>query len=365
MNLKKEIFTINARDNIVLDVAYKKSSLIEYFKEINSVFGMFKESLSTKGIDYSKLKNALIPSKKRKEIAFVFDTHILNECIYDYFILNKILPLLGKDSTHSILVGDISGDSSRKHEIRDLFFENLFQINPTEYKYHNQYFVVYLNNLSDSMVINLVDKLKEAKYFTGYFDLSFSSAIKTKIATTVSTCLIKSKSHLILIDPDATNIIDEIPTTTSEYEELGFKCVFINQVYFYMFLSYKIEREILVGIEKDSDFSLNMLTSEFVDLSECNIEISPKKIEYFRKVKGDNFKRAGLINHSSTELETVISKRIANNYIYNLTFIQEHDILKFDILMEFKRVDKEQLMKMLLGMEYQPKEKKLRLITMF
>jgi len=365
MSLKKEIFTINARDNIVLDVAYKESSPTKCFKEINSVFEMFKESLNKQEIDYSKLKNALVPNKKRKEIAFVFDTQVLQECIYDYFILNKILPLLGKDSTHSILVGDITGDASEKYEIRDLFFENLFQINPTDYKYHNQYFVVYINNLSDSMVDNLVDKLKGGKYFTGYFDLTFSSSIKTKIATTVSTRFIKSKSHLILSDPYATNIIDNIPTTTSEYEELGFQCVFIHQVYFHIFLSYKIERQILVGIEKDSDFSLNMLTSDFVDLSECKIEINPEKIEYFRKEKGDNFERAGLIDHSSTELEELISKRIANNYIYNLTFIQEHDILKFDILMEFKRIDKEQLMKMVLGIEYQHKKKTLRLITMF
>lgn len=195
--------------------------------------------------------------------------------------------------------------------------------------------------------------------------MSFSSAIKTKIASTVSTRFIKSKSHLIICDPHATNIIDEIPSTVSDYRELGFQSVFIHQIYFYIFLSYKIEREILVGIEKDTKFSLNMLTSDFVDLSECEIEISPEKIEYFRKAKGDNFERAGLINHSSIELGTLITKRIANNYMYNLTFIQEHDILKFDLLMEFKRNDKEQLMKMVLGMEYQPKEKKLRLITMF
>ncbi len=365
MNLKKVIFTINARDNIVLNVCYKESSPFQYYKEINSVFEMFKESLSKQNIDYNKLKNALVPRKKRKEIALVFDTQVLKESIYDYFILNKILPLLGKDSPHSILVGDFAGDTSKKHEIRNLFFENLIQTNPTDYEYHNQYFVVYINNLSDSMVTNLVEELKIAKYFTGYFDLSFSSEIKTKIATIVSPRFIKSKSHLILCAPHATNIIDEIPTNTSDYEDLGFQCVFIHQEYFHLFLSYKIERQILVGIEKDTDYSLNMLTSEFVDLSECKIEISPERIMYLRKAKGDNFERAGLINHSSPELETIISKRIENNYIYNLTFKPEYDVLQFDILMEFKRIDKEQLMKMRLGMKYQPKEKKLILITMF
>lgn len=51
MRKDSPIFTLNARDNIVLDLTYKDSSQKEIYEEINNVFDMFIDSLETINID--------------------------------------------------------------------------------------------------------------------------------------------------------------------------------------------------------------------------------------------------------------------------------------------------------------------------
>ena len=113
MRKNDTIYTLNARDNIYLDLSYKDSSPETIYEEVNSVFDMFIESLDSNKIDYKELKNCIIPSKQRNEIALIFDIPQSGFSVYDYNILSKIFPLLEKQSTHSILIGDYIGDQSR------------------------------------------------------------------------------------------------------------------------------------------------------------------------------------------------------------------------------------------------------------
>lgn len=183
MRKDSTIFTLNARDNIILDLSYNDSSPNEIYKEINNVFEMFIDSLKSINIDYKNLKNSLIPSNERNEVALIFDVPQSGFSVYDYNILSKIIPLLEKHSTHSFLIGDYTGEHSRKEMLHTLFFEHINQINSTNYQYHNQYFLVYINNLSKTMVQNLIEGLQKYNYFTGYFDVTYSSKIKTYLST--------------------------------------------------------------------------------------------------------------------------------------------------------------------------------------
>ncbi|MBN1987882.1 MAG: hypothetical protein JW783_00610 [Bacteroidales bacterium] len=367
MSKNDTIFTLNARDNIYLELSYKDSSPEEIYKEVNSVFDIFIESLESINIDYRKLKNGLIPSKQRNEIALIFDIPQSGLSVYDYNILSKIFPLLEKQSTHSILIGDYTGGHSLKHMLHSLFFEHIIQINPTIYQYHNQYFLVYINNLSKSMVQNLVDRLKKYKYFTGYFDLTYSSRIKTYLSTILIPKFIKHKTTLILPDPYETLIIDEIEADelTCDYEELGFKCKFVHSAYYNIFLSYKIERKVLKNLEKDRTFSLNTLTSSVIDISECDIEIEPSKLDYLHEKKTNNIERAGFLNSTTNELAEIIKEKLEQNYIYNLSFLENFNTMKFNIIIEVPRFGPHKLMKLLLALEYKPEQRTLRLITMY
>jgi hypothetical protein len=367
--MKKDgtIFTLNARDNVLLDLCYKDSSPKEIYEEINNVFEMFINSLESSKIEYKTLKNSLIPSNEKNEIVLIFDVLKSGFSTYDYNILTKVLPLLEKQSSHSFLVGDYTGDHSRKYMLHSLFYEHINQINPTIYQYHNQYFFVYVNNLSKTMVQNLIEGLKKYDYFTGYFDVTYSSKIKTYLSRILVARFIKHKSVLILPEPFDTDIIDEIVVhgLICDYEELGFSCKYVHSTLYQIFLWYKIERKIIKNLETDVNFSLNTLSSSFIDLADCDIEIEPSKLNYLFKEKTDNIERAGLLNLSVEEFTDLIKEKIESNYIYNLSFLEKHNTLKFNILIEAPRIDAKKLMKLLIALEYKPKDRKLRLITMF
>jgi len=334
-------------------------------EEINNVFDLFIDSLKLKGVDYKKLKNCLIPSRERKEIALVFDIEKSGFSMYGYNILTKILSILDKESSHSFLIGDFTGEHDRKVELRSLFYKYINQVNPTDYQYHNQFFLVYLNNLSKKMVQNLIEGLQKNDYFTGYFDVTYSNIIKTYLSTILIPKFIKHNSFLIALEPFETSIIDEIEDSVCDYEELGFICKYIHSSFYHIFLSYKIERKILPSFESDTRFSLNTLSGNFIDLTDCDIEIEPSKLNYLLKEKADNIERAGLVNLSLEELEGLIKEKLESNYIYNLSFLEKHNTLKFNIIIEIPRMDSKSLMKLLVALEYKPRKKKLRLITMY
>ena len=361
------IFTLNARDNIVLDLSYKNSSPEEIYEKVNNVFDMFIDSLESINIEYKKLKNSLIPSKKRNEIALIFDIPISGFSVYDFNILSKVLPLLEKQSTHSFLIGDFTGERNRKEMLHSLFYEHINQINPTIYQYHNQYFLVYINNLSKTMVQNLIEGLQKYDYFTGYFDVTYSSKIKTYLSTILVPKFIKHKSVLVSLDPFETNIIDEIEVDdpACDYKEFGFACKYVHSSFYHIFLCYKIERKIIKDFETDINFSLNILSSSFIDLTDCDIEIEPSRLNYLHKKKTANIERAGLLNLSVVELTELIKKKLESNYIYNLSFLEKHNTLKFNIINEVPRIDSNKLMKLLIVLKYKPEERKLELITMY
>lgn len=365
MKNPETIFTLNARDNIIFDVAYNKSKAHRSYTEINNFFGMFISSLSERKVNYLDLKNCLIPRIGRKEIAFIFDTENITTN-YAVLAISQILPLLDRSGSHSFLIGDFVGEKENESNLYSLFQEYIIQVNQSHYQKNNQYFIVYVNNLPKNMVNKLTEQLKVYDYFTGYIDLTFSSKIKTYFSGILSSHFIKYKSSLIIGDPNDTNIIDKLENNFyCDYDGLGFTCHVVHLMYYYIFLSYKIEREVLPEFEGDIKYALNSLSHQIVDLDECAIEIEKKKFDYIIEEKTINLERAGLINLSIEELKALIKSKIKSNYIYNLTFLENYNTLKFNILIEVPRSDSSKLMKLVISFEYKPHEKKIRLITMF
>ncbi|MFL0073714.1 hypothetical protein, partial [Tenacibaculum maritimum] len=71
-----------------------------------------------------------------------------------------------------------------------------------------------------------------------------------------------------------------------------------------------------------------------------------------------------LISYSKNQLIDLIKSKIKSNYIYNMTDLKTHNIFKFDIIIELQNTLNE-IVKLTIGFEYIPKQKKLRLITLF
>ena len=57
--------------------------------------------------------------------------------------------------------------------------------------------------------------------------------------------------------------------------------------------------------------------------------------------------------------------KLRSNYIYNLEYLDEHDVSKFNILLEPEGVESRKPVKLMAVLEHLPEIRKLRLITFF
>lgn len=142
------IYTLEARGNVLLPVMVKTFNLSneQCSKVIQDEFAELKRKLLLKSIDYTKLKSALIPvHKDKKEIAFVFDSSLIESAWYGNTVFQCILPALNKESTYSILCGDIIADSLSKDIAEKAILGTLIQFHETVFRHPTQYYVVYIN----------------------------------------------------------------------------------------------------------------------------------------------------------------------------------------------------------------------------
>jgi hypothetical protein len=64
------------------------------------------------------------------------------------------------------------------------------------------------------------------------------------------------------------------------------------------------------------------------------IEVEEAKLSYVKSIKKSSVERAGLEAITSVELAELIRGKISASYIYNLVFLEEHDVAKFNIIIE-------------------------------
>ena len=108
----KTIFTLDARGNVMLEVIkdYFKLDNCVMHKEIKNMHLDVQNILEDKGIEYIKLKKALVPSIDRNEAGFIFDSNLIESSWYGNVVEKAILPLLDIRTTQSVLCGDLLGD---------------------------------------------------------------------------------------------------------------------------------------------------------------------------------------------------------------------------------------------------------------
>ena len=107
------IFTLDGRGNVLLPLLFDTLSLIDdgCTDLIQDMCSALEDKLRRKGIAYAKLKSALIPAHKdKREAAFIFDSAAIEDPWYGNTVFERLLPALNKESTYSILAGDIIAD---------------------------------------------------------------------------------------------------------------------------------------------------------------------------------------------------------------------------------------------------------------
>jgi hypothetical protein len=335
------------------------------FHQIQGMRHSAEEVLKNKGINYDLLKPALVPSQTRREIALVFDTMSIDVSWYGLEVMSHVIPLFERESTFSVLVGDYLTQPGQEEQLFYAFEKAVVPRRDITFRHPTQFFVVYINHLTDAMVKRFDEGLREYHAYVGLADMTYTSAFKIYLSTMLINSFLKHRNIVIQghepdRDPD-----EDVNMCGYPFEENGYLCRSISDDLMGVLLSYKIERPVFPGFEVDTEFALNAVSVTPMPLEDFEIEVAAAKLKYLKTHKAGSIKRAGLQAITIAQLAALVQEKISASYIYNLRLDQTHNTTKFNIIVELPPERSRPATRLLAALEYEPDRKTLRLITLF
>lgn len=106
------IYTLSARDHIMLEFTrdYLKITSEVMHRGIQELHIAIQKILASKNVKYAELKPALVSLVNRNETGFLFDSRCIKSSWCGLEVAKEIIPLFDKDTTQSVLCGDLLGD---------------------------------------------------------------------------------------------------------------------------------------------------------------------------------------------------------------------------------------------------------------
>jgi hypothetical protein len=357
------IFTINSRSYVMLEVMRDHFGIIaqRMRREIQALQRELIAILNSKGINYDELRAALVPRMDRQEAAFIFDSTAFESGHYGRETFNHVLPLLESRSTQSILVGDLLGNDQRL--IFEILRESIILSRSFTFKNSTLLYCVYINNLSDTALQCLHQGLATCQAYLGYIPTTFGSRAKIYVSMSVCGFIVKKGKTLIVAHEEDRPNSENINITIYPLEDFGYKVASLQSLYFSIFLAFKIERPTFKGFEIDTELSLNAISDQVALFDDFNVILDEAKHGYLINEKLGKLKKAGLVAADREYIEALIQSQLSANYIYNLTYLDEHDVMKFNIMLEIQRTDGYPT-RMTAALEYLPDKQTLRVITL-
>jgi hypothetical protein len=329
---------------------------------LHEIQGLLRETiaaLSDRGVEYEGLAPALVPSQKRHEIALLFDSRRIDASWYGCRVYERVIPLFARQSSHSVLTGDLLGREMNQGRLRSEIEGALAPANPLGYVHSNQYFCVYLNNLTQHMITTFHEGLSAYEPYVGYVDCTYDCFMKRWLSTCLPPHFIKAGTSVIQqheddLEPDANQ-----NTVGYPFEDFGYAVKSVPSMMYGTLLSYKIERPVVRGFETDTEFSLNSVTSTPSRLEDFDVEVEPAKLEYLLSNKAVSLRRAGLDGVTPEGLAGVIRTKLRSNYVYNLRRSGQHDTVVFNMIIEVNRC------RLMAALHYKPELRRVRLVTLY
>lgn len=358
------IHTVNARGNIMLEVArdYFKLTPDHMRREIVGLHREVVALLRSKGIRYAELRSALVPQADRKEVALFFDSTRMGS-FYGGEAHRMLLPLLHRQSSRSVLCGDLIGRGLSQVALHDLMVDTVLPLRESTYRHSSQFFVIYVNNLTDGMIEIMLEGLGPAHAFVGIADMTYASRLKWLLAHSLVNSYLQHRGIIIGPHEDDRPDSEDVNLPGYAFEENGFRVRSVPARLGGTMLSYKIECPVFRGFEVDSEMALNAISTDVTPLSELDIEIDQQKLEYLHKAKADSLRGAGLWGTDVDRLRGLIKDRLMANYIYGMSYVGEHDTAKFNVMVE--ATGPSGPFRVLAALAHESQLKRLRLITLF
>lgn len=360
-----EIHTLNARDNFLLSFVHELSDGDSHLvnRTIVGAASRLKSALGEAGIDYAQLGPALTPRGKRHEIALIFEIAAIDSWNYGYEVHNRILGLLGRRESHSVLTGDLTGDQRRLAYLLKLHMSGVREYEMAEVG--TQLYCVYITNCAESAMSRYSDALRNYRPFIGACDLTFSSEFRSYLSLCVFPRYVQMGTQTIQAKGDEEPLLSNVNSTGYDFRRFGFSVFAVQSTYFDLLLSYKIERPPAAFDGPDQFFTLNAVSSDPVDLRECAIEIDDSKYQYLLEAKDGSLASLGLRGYPKSKLESAIRAKIHSTYLYRLRFNDEFSFSGFTVLLELDAIGADQPVRVAAGFEFDEKRRTIRLVTLF
>jgi len=366
--VEEKIWTIDARDNVMLDVMSETLGLSpeRVGSELWRVRAVAADILAAKGVSYQLLRGALTPRRDRHEFAFVFDSASTGGT-WNYAIpaQERLLPLLqAKDFSCSLLSGDlIIEDQNLGFAMLNRGVELHREVRPLTHT--DELYAIYVNNLSARQADNIHDGLVPWEGYVGRIPCTYSSVTKNWLSTTLSSKYVKVGRTFVCGHED--DVVNDVNSNLPGWpvEELGYRCVSLQAMYYDLLLSYKIERHVVRG-ETDTAHALSAISTSPKDIGTFRVEIDERKLAYIANHGGGGFQAAALDTMDRSAVEEMVRERIDRNYIYELE-LKKHDrgtTSKFNIMLEFPRATGAAV-RIQATMEYSSGDDVLRVLTLF
>jgi hypothetical protein len=359
------IHTLEARSNMLLEGTQRHFKLTDpqVFQMIQGLLQPTVEILASKGISYERLRSVLVPSRDRHDGALVFNYNRFDTGDYGSDVVDRLMPLLRRDSSHSLLFGDwLNGERT------DMAFGKWLEWSPEAlgtvnlglaHERYSPYYFAYLNNLTTADAARIDQGFKAHPAYLGLLDLDFESPVKTYLSTCLIRDFIKYRRVIIKGHEDDRDPTEDYNLSRFDFDQFGLTVRSLPLMYYGVLLSYKIERE---HIPQDADrrFSLNALTPAPKMIDDFDVQLDEAKWKYLQEKKGGSLKRAGMAGMDAAGIAARIREKVDDSYIYRLARATNGDTLKFDVMIEpTPRVRIE------CALEYLPAQRVLRVITLY
>ncbi|MGD9850816.1 MAG: hypothetical protein AB7T38_06100 [Nitrospirales bacterium] len=358
------IFTLNARGHVMLEVMrdYFMITSLRMRQAIQATHQEVIRLLTEKGIDYANLRSGLVPNSDKHEAAFIFDSEAIESSIYGREVIKRLLPLLDPRTTQSVLGGDLLGED--QDLILEILRESIVLTRSFTFKHGTLLFAVYINNLSNASLSRIHNELVSFSAYLGYIPTTFSSRAKNFLSMSMANIFLKHGKTIIVGHEDDRPNYENINITIYPLEDFGYRVVSLQSIYFGIFLSFKIECPIFKGFEVDSEMSLNAISNEIARLEDFTVLLEEAKHGYLINEKLGKLEKAGLADADRDRIALLIQSKVSANYIYNLTYLEDYDVMKFNIMIEIHTVDGHPT-RMTAALEYISTKKTLRVITFY
>jgi hypothetical protein len=361
------IYTLDARDNIILDAlsGLLRPDTKQLRDDITGAHQELIRILAIKGVEYESLRWALSPHERKLECAFFFEVEELEKIsMGNYAALagSHVLPLLNPDSTCSILTGQLwHPDNEKGLALLDRYLQTRRSVDLTDV---HQLFCIYLNNLTPSALERINTGLSGFVPYVGHVSTTTSSPMKDWLSVVLVPAYVKAKRRMVAAHEGDVPNEENRNLPSWPLEKQRYDCLSLQDIYYNLFLSYKIERAPDPVREQDSMYGLIAISDLPLSLNGLGVLVEEPKLKYLQENKHGSLETSGISKLGVHELQALISSKMKNNYIYNLRFNGGAGVSLFNIIIEVTNPARADAVRLMVGLEYRPSDRLLRLTTL-